>query len=159
MFPLSFRRTHFAQCNQFVTLLYSSGLWRTTRRLNSSVHGKAPTIFTGFQLSQRAQNPSSYFSPPSLSLSLPLGSQQPTVLLKTRPPSTAQWQWQHSPRCKVACGVRELLPPASSLPTTNPSGSKRRFYLPLITEPAEILRSAALSSYQRLKKRNSPHES
>lgn len=100
-----------------------------------------------------------FFPPFSLSLSLPLGSQQPTVLLKTRPPSAAQWQWQHSPRCKVACGVRELLPPASSLPTTNPSGSKRRFYLPLITEPAEILRSAALSSYQRLKKRNSPHES
>lgn len=40
VFPVSFCCTHFAQCNQFVTLLYSSGLWRTTRHLNSSGNRK-----------------------------------------------------------------------------------------------------------------------
>lgn len=149
VFPLSFRRTHFAQCNQFVTLLYSSRLWRTTRRLNSSMHRKH----------KRSSRDFNFLNEPKIQANIP--PTPPLWIIAANCPAedvVAQLSimaWQHSPHCKVACGVRKVLPPASSLPTTNPIGSKHRFYLPLITEPAEIPRSAALSSYQWLKKRNS----
>lgn len=78
--PLSLRCKRFAQCNQFVTLLYSSALWRATRHLNSSVKKKKRVndlrrIIT-YSTSQKFKP--LFFSPPSL--------YPPWMIAANRPP-------------------------------------------------------------------------
>lgn len=75
--PLSFHCNHFAQCNQFVTLLYSSGLWRTIRHLNISVKKKSKWSPQDFNFLNHSKIQTTY-SPPPLSHSWMIAANCPT---------------------------------------------------------------------------------